>query len=227
MDIYFVNESTQLSERDAWNITWACDYQARFHYSRAGWRPDVRCHYLPGGGHAQIPGGGMVMHFLDTADQPGALGYHDEDGNEVPFGRVFVVTSQQANDPVSEVASHEVLELATDPHINDSCLTGDSKKLVAKEVGDPCQGNAYDVGEPEGRTLGISVADFVLPNYFDPSTAADAVTDFRGALKGPFVVGPHGYQSYVDLSNPGAGWQQTLGAERTSAPGSDDRLGRR
>lgn len=220
MDIYFINSSS-LSETDAFNIAWVCDYQARFHFGRSGWRSDVRCHYMPGRGNAVIPAGASVMHLLDTSDQPGALGYHDQDGNEVPYGRVFVVTSQQDGDAVSEVASHEVLELAVDPLINDSCLTGDQSKLVAKEVGDPCQGNGYQIGK-------MTVADFVLPNYFDPSTAADAATDYRGALKGPFVVGPQGYQSFIDMKNLSAGWQQKVGSELTSAPvDPDDRTRRR
>lgn len=228
MDILFVNESS-LTDQEVWRIAWACDYQARFHYRRSGWRGDVRCGFLPGGGAAVIPAGASVMHLLDTADQAGALGYHDEDGNEVPFGRVFVKTTTQDGQQPSEVASHETLELATDPHINDTCPTADLKRLYAKEVGDPCQGNAYDVGAPEGRTTGVVVADFVLPNYFDPNTKPDAATDFRGALKGPFALGPQGYFSYVDLTNVPAGWQQAVGQERTApvTPDRDDRLGRR
>jgi hypothetical protein len=229
MEVYVVNESTALSDIDAWNIGWACDYQAQFHYGRSGWRSDVRCAFLPGGGQAKIPAGGSVLHFLDTADQAGALGYHDEDGNEVPYARVFVKTTQADGGVVSEVASHELLELASDPHVNLTALTGDMKRLYAVEVGDPVQGNAYDVGAPEAKVTGVAVADFALPNWFDPSTPADQPTSFRGAVKGPFALAAQGYYGYVDLTNVAAGWQQQAGAERHGAPPSDrdDRFGQR
>ncbi len=226
MDILFVNESTALSDADAWNIAWACDYQARFHYGRSGWRSDVRCSFLPGGGQAKIPAGASVLHLIDTLDVAAALGYHDEDGAEVAYARVGVKTTQQDGGQVSEVCSHEVLELATDPHVNDSCPTADLKRLYAKEVGDPVQGHAYDVGAPEMRPTGVVVADFTLPNYYDPKTAADAPTSFRGSIKGPFALSPQGYFSYVDLTNLAAGWQQTVGGEYKGRPPAehDDRF---
>jgi hypothetical protein len=229
VQVYLVNESTALSDTDAFRVAWACDYQARFHYGRSGWRDDVRCYFAPGGANAKIPSGGLILHMLDTSDQQGALGYHDEDGNEVPFARVFVKTAQADGQQASEVASHELLEMATDPNINLTAPTGDLKRLYALEVGDPCQGNGYDVGAPEGRTTGVVVADFVTPAFFDPKTPATQTTDFRGALHGPFALGSKGYVSYVDLTNLGAGWQQQVGSERTIpvTPDRDDRLGRR
>jgi hypothetical protein len=229
VDIYFVNESTKFSDQEAWQAAWACDYQARYHFGRSGWRSDVRCSFLPGGAKAKIPAGSAVMHLLDTADVQGALGYHDEDGNEIPYGRVFVVTSQQNGDAVSEVCSHEVLELAADKNVNFTALDKAGTKLYAVEVGDPVQGNGYDVGAPEGKTTGIVVADFATPAYFDPNTTTEKV-DFRGALKAPFTIGPQGYMAYIDLTNLSAGWQQTFGAERKGPvvdPDDLSRIGRR
>jgi hypothetical protein len=229
MIVYLVNESTVVSDALAQYIAECLNYQALYHYGRSGWRSDVRCKWLSGGGSAQIPSGGSVLHLLDTSDQQGALGYHDEDGNEVPFARVFCKDTLAAGDQVSECASHELLELATDPHVNDCCLTGDGKQLWAKEVGDPCQGNGYDVGILTNTPTGIIVADFVLPNFFDPNTKSDVATDFRGALKGPFALGPQGYYSYIDMANASAGWQQKVGSERKTppTPDLDDRVGRR
>lgn len=228
MDVYLVNQSAQLTDQQAWNIAWALDYQARYHIGRSGWRSDVRVIFLPGGGQAKIPAGGRVLHMLDTSDQPGALGYHDENGNEVAFARVFVATSVQDGQQASEVASHELAELIADEHVNLSALTGDSKRLYAVEVGDPVQGTGYDLGAAEGRVTGVRVANFALPAYFDPRTTTEKV-DFRGVLSAPFTIAPQGYMSYIDTTNFGAGWQQTLGSERTGppAPDSDDRLVRR
>lgn len=227
MNVFLVNESTVLTEAQAFNTAWALNYQATYHFGRSGWRSDVRCFYAPGGASAKIPVGTSILHLLDTSDQPGALGYHDEDGNEVPYARVFVKTIGVAGVP--EVASHELCELAADPNVNLCALTGDQKRLYAVEVGDPVQGNPYDVGAPQGRTTGIKVADFTLPSYYDPRTQPGAKTSFRGSVSGPFSIAPQGYYSYLDLTNVAAGWQQSWGAARSSAPPAehDDRLEQR
>src|SRR5438309_10173156 len=139
-----------------------------------------------------------MLHLLDNSDQQGALGYHDEDGNEVPYARVFVETTQQAGDSVSECASHELLEMMADPNVNLCAINQQGNRLYAVEVGDPVQGTGYDVGAPEGKTVGIQVANFALPSYFDPNSQAGRKLDFRGVLSAPSTVGPQAYMSYVD-----------------------------
>jgi hypothetical protein len=213
MDLYAVLEATVISESEAWAITAAVDHQLRTDLARSGWRSDVRCLYLPGGAKAVIPRGGSVLHYLDNADQQGVLGYHDEDGKEVPYARVFLQTAQQAGDAPSEVASHEALELAVDPHVNLSALTGDGSRLYAYEVADAVQGNPYSVG-----SANIAVADFVLPGWFDPNTPVTESTSFKGSVKGPFTLASQGYASYVDLSNVSVGWQNQFGQERSELP---------
>jgi hypothetical protein len=210
MNVYLINESTVISDADAANIAGALDAQAQHDFGTSGWRPDVCCAFLAGGANAVIPAGGFLLHLLDTSDQSGALGYHDEDGNEVCYAKIFAKTAQEAGDAVSEVASHELLELAVDPHCNLSALTGDGSKLYALEVGDPVQGTGYPIGS-------LTVANFVLPAYFDPNTKSEKL-DFRGVLKAPFTLTPGGYASYVDLTNVSKGWQQQFGQERSEAP---------
>lgn len=227
MEVYLVDQSTLISEQGAFQIAWALDRQARFQFGRQGWRSDVRCYYVNKGVKPTVLSGQMVLHLVDDITVANALGFHDEDGNEVPYAQIGVRQCQQDNDPVSEVASHELLELAVDPHVNLSALTGDGRRLYAYEVGDPCQGNAYDVLEPEGKQSGIMVADFALPNYFDPNTAAGAKTSFRGATTGPFSLAPQGYMSFVDLTNLQAGWQEEFGEKRDKAPAWSNRHDRR
>lgn len=217
MDVYVTNESSALTDAEAWNVAWACDFQAQYHFGRSGWRSDVRCIYLPAGANAKVPAGGSVLRLLDTTDQQGALGYHDENGNEIPGADVFVKTAQQAGDEPSEVASHELLELAVDPHVNLSALTGDGKRLYALEVGDPVQGTGYGLNEPHGGSGGLKMANFALPAYFDPNTTTERV-DFCGVLKGPFTLTSGGYMSYIDLANLPAGWQQEFGQARSELP---------
>lgn len=219
LTIYAVNESTLLPEKDMFNICWALNHQLVYQYGPA-WRSDVRLVYVPkevGAPDPALLNGKCVLHFLDTSDQQGALGYHDQDGNEIPSAKVFVKDAQTSGDSASEVASHEALELATDPHVNLSALTGDGSRLYALEVGDPVQGTGYDVLSPEGRTFGITVANFALPAYFDPAYIGDKV-DYRGALKQPFTLAPGGYMSYIDTANFQQGWQSEFGQERTELP---------
>lgn len=227
LNVYFVSETNELSEPQSKHLAACLDYQLKYHFGRSGWRSDCYCTYVPKVSEAKIAPGGAILHVLDTSDQQGALGYHDEDGNGVPYAKVFAQSAKEDGDTISEVASHEILELVCDPHVNDSCVDSNRNFLWAKEVGDPCQGNGYDLGALSGVKTGVIVADFVLPNFFDPNTHSDSVTDFRGALKGPFSLAPQGYYSYVDLNNTPKGWQNAFGHERSELPKWASRIQRR
>lgn len=210
MYIIFVNESTVLTDAQVERCANACDFQAQTDFAPA-WRGDVRCWFGGNVNNVVIKPGQFILHLLDTSDQQGALGYHDEDGNEVPHGKVFVKTAMDYGVSPSGVCSHEAMELAVDEHVNLTAMTGDGKRLYAYEVADACEGNDY-VPERSPYT-DMPVADFVLPNWFDPQTPSTAVTDFRGALKGPFTIGPQGYMDYLDLTNLAGGWQEVVGQE--------------
>lgn len=225
INVMLVNETSTESTEDAWNTAWALDYQARFHFAPA-WRISARVTLMPK--DHPIPVGAWIIHMLDNIDDPSALGYHDEDGNEVPYSRVGVKASIADGSSASEVASHELLEMLVDPHINLTVIDQKNNRLYGYEVGDPVQGNAYDVGAPEGRVTGVAVADFALPAWFDGNTPVDAPSSFRASVKGPFAVAPKGYTGWLDLSNVAQGWQSSWGSERSSAPVDlDDRLNRR
>jgi hypothetical protein len=223
--VVVANESTVLTDAQAAAIAQALQKQVSEQFGPA-WAVDAEIRALASG--AAVPSGAWILHLVDTTDQQGALGYHDEDGNEVPYARVFCKTAQAGGAAPSEVASHELLEMLADPHVSACALDLAHNRLYAWEVGDPCQGNGYDVGAPSGATTGIVVADFTLPGWMDPHTPATAATDYRGALKGPFALGSQGYVSYLDLTNVAAGWQQQLGKDRGEPPlGLDERLSRR
>lgn len=217
-NIYVVNESTLVTDTAAWNMAWVLDRQARYDLGKSGWRSDIRVGLLAKS--TPIPNGGAVLHLLDTSDTPGALGYHSEDGNDVPFARVFVQTTIQNGGSPSEVASHEMAEMIGDEHVNLSALDGSGSKLYALELGDPVQGTGYTIA-------GVRVANFALPSYFDPG--GKPPFDFEGVLKAPFTIAPQGYMSVLDLANYKAGWTQVLGSERTAPPSPelDDRLSQR
>jgi len=84
--------------------------------------------------------GAWAMVFLDNADQPDALAYHDLTPDGLPQSKVFVKTTLDNGDLVSVSASHELVEMLIDPAIN-LMTTGPNPKLVyAYESADPVEG---------------------------------------------------------------------------------------
>ncbi len=59
-----------------------------------------------------------AMIFLDDADEPGALAYHDLTPEGLPLSKVFVKTTLENKELVSVSASHELVEMLVDPAIN-------------------------------------------------------------------------------------------------------------
>src|SRR5258708_33382409 len=62
--------------------------------------------------------GAWAIVFLDNADQPGALAYHDLTPDGLPESKVFGKTTLDNGDQVSVSASHELVEMLVDPAIN-------------------------------------------------------------------------------------------------------------
>src|SRR5712692_1987416 len=101
-----------------------------------------------------------AMVFLDDADQPGALAYHDLTPKGLPLSKVFVRTTLSNGDLVSVSASHELVEMLVDPAINLMTTGPDPKIVYAYESADPVEQLSFDVN-------GISMSDFVYPSYFE------------------------------------------------------------
>ena len=128
-----------------------------------------------------------------------AVGMHvDLDGQ--PFALVEVSPSW------SLTASHEVIEMVTDPWGNrtvpgGSPMQGQGLADILVEICDPVGGAgcAYTVN-------GYLVSDFVTPNYYDPIPAAGVRYSFTGALDGPRRVQEGGYLSWRDPAT-GEWWQ--------------------
>lgn len=74
--------------------------------------------------------------FLDDADQPGALAYHDEETGS-PLAKVFVRTIQKSGVSLTVSASHELVEMLADPLCVCYAASADQQTLYALE---PCLG---------------------------------------------------------------------------------------
>src|SRR5215472_9274897 len=64
-----------------------------------------------------LPGAWAIV-FLDTADAPGALAYHDLTPDGFPLSKIFVQTILSDRSLVSVAAAPVIVEMLVDPAIN-------------------------------------------------------------------------------------------------------------
>jgi hypothetical protein len=162
--------------------------------------------------------GAWAMVFLDDADQPGALAYHDLTPDGLPEAKVFVRTTLQNNDLVSTSASHELVEMLVDPGINLMTTGPDPKATYAYETADPVEQYAFALDR-------IPMSNFVYPSYFETFRAPGSVPfDHLRVVSAPFQILPGGYQAVFKNGV----WSQQFGsAEKEQAFAREDRRGSR
>jgi hypothetical protein len=132
--------------------------------------------------------GAWAMVFLDDADEPDALAYHDLTPDGFPQSKVFVRTTIDNGDLVSVSASHELVEMLVDPAINMMTTGPDPKTMYAYESADPVEALTFDV-------KGIPMSDFVYPSYFEDFHPKGSVRfDQVNKVKKPFQILSGGYQ---------------------------------
>lgn len=178
---------------------------------------------------AKLPPDTWRLFFYDTPrnlQDHGFLGRHvHETERAVPTGYVFVDPIRLHKGSVSEIASHEVIEMLVDPWLNLEVRreVDGATELWAREVCDPVQGLGYEV-------RGVRVADFVLPEYF--LDGADGPYDFLHAVKSPYEITPGGYASVTRIEGGTVSRRSVYGVEYPSwrkeprlASRRDDRQG--
>ena len=209
-----LNHSTVLSDGEVEAATAAVNRQLKEDFGRV-WNIAANAHFYgtdPPADHAWVA-------VLDDADQQGALGYHDLTPDLQPVASVFARTCQQYKASWTVCLSHEAVELAADPQINRLALNPHEGRLYAYETADAVEddGLGYDID-------GVTVSDFVTPDFFAPPSQdnGSAILDYQDRVQRPFQTLPGGYQSYIDLGNVHAGWQQVYGSE-PPAPTTDSR----
>lgn len=256
--IYIQDNTTPgtFSEIELERLVWAIRYQGLYQYNRSPWVEhgydvfavgDVKL--LERG--AAVPDGGWLFELLDTSDQPGALGYHEDRstastkhstrglaaGTEVPLGKIFAKTAKEDGVEPSEVVSHEVLEALVDPWVNDESkirkyLDTAAKEWWIGEVGDPVQGRGYDVGSPEGRPCGVpeaTVADFGYPKLWgqEQTRTACSFTEDTEAWPGPPNSGLEPFhlapEGYMSVAPEGdpTNWTQIYGSDKQKAEAAE------
>lgn len=140
--------------------------------------------------------------FLDDADQPGALAYHDLTPEGLPLSKVFVRTTLANKDLVSVSTSHELVEMLVDPAINLMATGPDPKAVYAYESADPVEALSFPVA-------GIPMSDFVYPAYFEGFHKPKSVRfDSMGKVSRPFEILAGGYQIVMKNGK----WTQVFGS---------------
>lgn len=137
--------------------------------------------------------GDSVLYLVKEATLPGALGYHDMNTREVPVGFVFTETGEWTT-----TLSHEALELINDPTVNIFVPGPDPRDttkwlLHSYEACDAVESTSYQID-------GISVSNFVTPEYFRPENAPGTRNDFLGVGVASFGVMPGSHLGVVDPS---------------------------
>lgn len=161
------------------------------------------------------PPGGQIILVMDQPDEPDALGWHTDSGGRF-FAHIFCKPVFDAGgvalyDPrhpqnvsVASVVSHEALEMVGNPAVNRWVdgpeISGGGEYSL--EVADPVEGDSYvvDAGST-GRSVLVSVSNFVFPEWFDPQTPEGSRVDQLSKLHKPFSMTDGGYM--VVRSAPG------------------------
>jgi len=162
--------------------------------------------------------GAWAMVFLDKADQPGALAYHDLTPDGMPQAKVFVKTTLDNHDLVSVSASHELVEMLVDPATNMMTTGPDANTMYAYESADPVEEQSFKVD-------GVSMTDFVYPAYFESFREPGSVKfDQMKKIGKPFQILSGGYQIVFKNGK----WSQVFGSEsKKKRFAREDRRGHR
>jgi hypothetical protein len=214
--ISVINKSTVLKDADV--QAYVVDQQTQIDRDFVPiWGCAATLVFVPKG---QTPAKGTwQLVMLDTADQAGALGYHDLTPDNLPLAKVFAKDDLKYGYKWTVTASHEVFEMLVDPWINLTAFDNVSR-FYAYEVCDAVEDDSF--GYVVGKTL---LSDFVTPAWFEPtSTQPGTLYSFRNHVSGPFKLAKGGYISFLDIRQPRKGWQQITAAE---VPHVSGRLNRR
>jgi hypothetical protein len=186
---------TVATAADVEKMVAACDTQLVRDFCPAYARLPLRARWFAD--KTAIPKGTPTILVSDVCDDPEALAYHTEGTDGRITGLVGAQTVLDDSGDlfrgavsVSGALSHEILETAFDPFCNKWFLMPDGRRLMAGEVCDPVQDQAYDIPTDGGL---VAVSSFVLAPYWDDSPPRGAVVDYLGALAGPFTKTPGGY----------------------------------
>ncbi len=153
-----------------------------------------------------IPKGAWPFIFLDHADVPQALGYHDLTKTGVPVTFVFVKTTLADGGDVAVAASHELWEVLVDPAIQLWAENAEGT-LWAYEAADAVEETDFLVDD-------VRISNFVYPSFFESFRKPKSTQfDHLGLVDRPFKLLKGGYT----LFRKGAKVSQVFGSKEKEA----------
>lgn len=188
--IWIARQTKLITDSQASKMVAACDRQITEHVAPS-WAMLPSQVKLLASGTKKIPAGDYAL-ILSDQSEAGSLGYHEELPGDIVTGVIGVGTVLDNNGTmfdgelsVSAVLSHEICETFVNPHTSGWSDSGKGW-LVATELCDPVQGDAYTID-------GVSVSDFVTPDFFSPVVTRGDQYDWMGVLRKPFSIAKGGY----------------------------------
>jgi hypothetical protein len=189
MFLAVINESTILQVADLQKAVAACASQIKLHVAPIWDMVPASIVYYSD--KKDVPPGADLLVALDQSDQAGAMGYHRETPDGLPYGRVFVQPilnhggePLQGSLSVSADLSHEVCEWFVDRFLNLWADGPDGQYSV--EICDAVENDSYEID-------GVSVSNFVTKRYFDRYSPPGTKFDYLNKLTKPFTMTAQGY----------------------------------
>jgi hypothetical protein len=198
-----VNRATTALGVDWTHLVAALDEYANAVFARIWGTP---AKIIDAGTGPAIPSGCWAILFLDNADEPNALGYHDLTPEGLPLSKVFVRTTLEDGQKVSVTAAHELAEMLVDPGIQMGAIGPDGHTWYAYEMADAVEREEFTV-------KGVAMSNFVYPAWFEAFRAPNSVKfDHLGTCKRPFELRPGGYMPIYRNGN----WTQIFGSQEAA-----------
>jgi hypothetical protein len=218
MDIALWNQSQNLEDPVGQLIADACDLQMREDVAPAyglDQPPKVTFHDSSRK-KEDLPADSLVIVFSENLQSTNALvaglvvpeaTIIDRDNKGRQFGRVYVGvilankgTILEGAHSVSAATSHECIEYTWDPDATHWIWDPVGKQLVAAEVCDPVEEDAY---EKHVGGKAVSVSNFVFPAWFDArAPAGTRLAQMENTVQKPFMPSPGGYRIVCDVGDP-------------------------
>ena len=161
------------------------------------WPVTASVSYLPDRHH--IPQGYWPVQLVRLP--PGEGGFHMTAHNQ-PYAKVIVTPG---SDEWTVDASHETVEMLVDPNgnrlqtstsieiVGGKIQDGDDRFEYLVEACDPCEADPYTY-----QIDGISVSDFLTPDFYDPHPTSGTRYSFNGSIQYPRQILPGGYISWTN-----------------------------
>lgn len=233
MQTIFIEDKTSpgtISPTEKIHLVEALRSQAKHDFNTSPWVEHGYCKPIRIEEWNQItppPVGSWNLILLDTVNIEGALGYHeDAEGGRIPVSYVGVKEAREDDTSIIEVASHEMIEMAVNPYVEDNRLriVKHNNREYVVEPADPVESCGYAPLIVKG--FSTRVANFVWPRYYGLAQTRKQLCQAEGYITQPFQLARNGYISSRPIDSGEEGWESTFGDKRTELPKWASRLPR-